>query len=171
MNTDTGQGRLEGFLAARVEHLVANGGGIGIPREEDQFTRGSSVIGRKFQINQSITTIVFGQGGAKILVRGRARTLAFNDNGFLVLNHVNVITQLFALLQFERIEQIAHFLVGHDTGRLYGLQKNSCVIGETEREKVCTCNRAEKKRVLENGLCCFGLHYATSQKRGFLPAQ
>jgi hypothetical protein len=118
VNTDSGQGRLEGFLAARIEHLVANGSRIGIPREQHQLARGSAVIGTKFQVNESVATIVFGQGGAKIVVRGRARALAFNDNRLLVLNHVNVITQLFALLQFERIEQIAHVLVGHDTSRL-----------------------------------------------------
>jgi hypothetical protein len=130
MNTHAGQRRLEGFLAARIEHFVANGGGIGIPREQNQFGRGSAVIGAKLQVNEAVTTIVFGQGGAKIIVRGRTRTLAFNDNGFLVLNHVNVVTQLFALLQFERIEQIAHFLVGHDTGRLCCCCKKS---GERER--------------------------------------
>jgi hypothetical protein len=50
MNPNSIQGRLEGFLGARVQHLVAHSSSIGIPGKIHELAVGLSVYRFEFQI-------------------------------------------------------------------------------------------------------------------------
>lgn len=118
MNTNSVQGRLKGFLGARVQHLVAHRSRIRIPRKHDELARGPVVNCFKFQINDSVTAIVVGQFTAKVFVCLVACALLVNDNRLFVFNLVHNVAQLFALLQFKVIKGVGHLVAYNNTCRL-----------------------------------------------------
>lgn len=119
MDSHAVQGGFEGFLGSRVEHLVSNGGRVGIPGEKNEFGGGSAVGGFKIQINESVAAVVFREGFAKVFVRLCAFSFGFNDNGLFVLDGINNKAQFFALLQFEGVEGGRDFFVDGYSGGLF----------------------------------------------------
>jgi hypothetical protein len=95
---------LEGFLGSTVEHFGAHVGCVGIPGNKDEFGGGSAVVRFEFQIDESVAAVVFGQVGDEIVVGPVAGSLLLDDNGLLVFNLVNVVTELLALLELESVE-------------------------------------------------------------------
>jgi hypothetical protein len=118
MNTNSVQGRLEGFLGARVQHLVAHSSGIGIPGKHNELARGPVVDGFELQIDDSVTAIIFRQFTAKVLVCLVACALLVNDNRLFVFNLVHNVAQLLALLQFKVIKGVTHLVAYYNTCRL-----------------------------------------------------
>lgn len=104
MDTDSVQGSLEGFLGSSVEHFGADTGGVGCPGDEYQLGGGSSVRGGKVEVNESVAAVVVGECGAKVVKGFGPLTLFFDDNGLLVFNGVDNVTELFALLQLEIVK-------------------------------------------------------------------
>lgn len=123
MNSNTIQRRLECFLATRVQHFVFNTGRIGIPSNQHQLARRPSVGHCKFQIDETVTAIIIGQGRAKVIVGLAAFSLAVNDNRLLVLNLVHVVAQFFALTQLEQVERIGYFVIYNNACRLRDVNK------------------------------------------------
>lgn len=118
MNTNATQSGLESFLTARVQHLVANTGRVRVPGDKDQLAGGPSIFRLKFQIHETVATVVFGKLFAKVFVGLGAISLAVNDNGLLVFDDVSDVTQFLALLQFEALEERGDFVVYNNSGRL-----------------------------------------------------
>jgi hypothetical protein len=118
MDTNSIQGRLEGFLGARVQHLVAHSGRIGIPGNKDELARGPIVYRFEIQVNDSVAAIVVRQFTAKVLVCLFACALLVNDNRLFVFNLVHVVSQLLALLQFKVIKGVGHLVGYYNTCRL-----------------------------------------------------
>lgn len=118
MNAHSIQGRLAGFLGTRVQHFVANAGRVWIPGNENELARWPAIDRFEIQINHPVSAIVFGKFRDKIFVRLGALALFINDNGFLVLNLVDIVTELFALLQLELVESAGHFVVDYYSSAL-----------------------------------------------------
>jgi len=111
VDADSVQGRLEGFLGARVKHLVANAGRVGVPCNENEFGSRATVYRLEIQVDESVAAVVVGKLLAKVLVGLGALSLLLNDNGFLVFDLVNVVAELFALLELERVERQRNLVV------------------------------------------------------------
>lgn len=118
VNAHTRQGGLESLLGSAVKHFGTNVGRVGVPGNEDELAGGSSIVRLKVQIDQSVTTIVIRELGAKVLVGLGTSALVFNDNGLLVLDLVDVVAKLLALLELEGVEGRGDFVVDNDTGGL-----------------------------------------------------
>ena len=118
VNAHTRQGGLESLLGSAVKHFGTNVGRVRVPGNEDELAGGSSIVRLKVQIDQSVTTIVIRKLGAKVLVGLGTSALVFNDNGLLVLDLVDVVAKLLALLELEGVEGRGDFVVDNDTGGL-----------------------------------------------------
>jgi hypothetical protein len=113
MNTNPIQGRLEGFLGARVKHFASDIGRIRIPGNKDKLAGRPIIDRRKGQINDSVTTIILRHFFAKVFVGHIACTLLVNDNRLFVFNLVDNVAKFFTLLQFKVIKGGTH-LVGYN---------------------------------------------------------
>lgn len=118
MNTDSVQGRLEGFLGARVEHLVSNRGRVWVPRDENELGGWSAIVRRKLHVYKSVPTVILRQITAKILIGLRLVSLSINHNLGLVFDLVNVVAKLLTLSELERLKGSGYFVVNYDSGRL-----------------------------------------------------
>lgn len=101
VDTNTVQSRLEGLLGSRVKHLVTDAGRIGVPGDKDQLGGGSAIGRGKLQVNQAVTAVVIRKTIAKVVKCLGSLALVGDLNGFLVLNLVQHVTKLLALLQLE----------------------------------------------------------------------
>ena len=118
VDTNTVQGSLESLLGPRVKHLAADRSSVGIPSNQNQLGGGSSIRGGKVQIDQSVAAVIVGKGTAKVIKSLGTLTLIGNDNSLLVLDRVNDVTELFALLQLEIVEGRNDVVGNFHTGRL-----------------------------------------------------
>lgn len=120
MNSDSHQDALECLLRSGIEHLWSDGGRIGIPRYKDQFGCWTAIIRFKFQIDETVATVILRQFRDKVVIGGLARTLLFNDNRLLIRDVVYEVTELeISLLEFELGKGVANVVANYDSCGLY----------------------------------------------------
>jgi len=127
VDANPGNGGLHGLLGAAVKHFAADAGRIRVPCQQDQLGGWASVLGGEVQIDETVTSLIFGEFRRKVLV-GLVPFAGFFDlDGLLVLDLVDVVPELVAFrLQFELLEGFGHFVIGDDSCGLLLLLRVCC---------------------------------------------
>ncbi len=113
MDSNSVEGGLDGLLGGTVKHFVSDGSGVGVPANKDKLRGRASVLGFEFQVDETVSGLVFRKLIAEIVVGGVTFTEGIDFDQFLVLDFVNVEAQL--LVNFERLEGGINFLVDCNT--------------------------------------------------------
>lgn len=121
MNSNTNKGTLQSLLRPRIKHLWSHRRSIRIPTDKHKLGRGTTIIRLKFNVDQSVTTVVFGKLLDEILVCLAQFPLLFNDDCLFVFDFVDEVTEFVRLLsELELLEGSRNFVVDGNTGSLGG---------------------------------------------------
>ena len=97
--------RLQGFLRPRVQHFRSHRGSVRVPANENEFGSRAAIVSLKFNVNQAVTTVVFGKITDKVIVGFVPITLLFNDDCLFIFDLVDKVAKFVRLLlQFKLLE-------------------------------------------------------------------